>query len=60
MLFHVVHEVIEKLDFLLQVRREGVNRVVVLTALEVDVVNVSKNNIKKPNLREMMEIINSL
>ena len=60
MLFHVVHEVIEKLDFLLQVRREGVNRVVVLTALEVDVVNVSKNNIKKTNLREMMEKINSL
>ena len=41
-LLHVVHEVVEQLDFLLDGRRELLHAVVVLLALVVDVVNVPK------------------
>ena len=46
MLLHVVHEVVEQLDFLLDGRRELLHAVVVLLALIVDVVNVPKRNIQ--------------
>ena len=39
-LLHVVAEVVEQLDLFLQGRRELRKRVVVLVALEVDVVNI--------------------
>ena len=42
MLLHVVHEVIEKLDLLIQVGRVNVQSVVVLTAFIIDVMDIAE------------------
>ena len=44
MLFHVVHEVIEQFDLLLQGAWEVVQGVVVLYTIEVNVMNVPREN----------------
>lgn len=42
MFLHVVHEVIEKLDLLIQVGRVNVQSVVVLTAFIIDVMDIAE------------------